>query len=483
MVTSSQGGKEFRDRSPVRNRELSPDTSLNYRGESHDVFSPFPLPDSASSLFMDPQPMAPPFRGRGPSPTYSDRDRSINSLTISYTSSYRQLLTDRFRTEEQILQGPFVFDDNITIGIHRAPTLRNLSPGPVNYNIDLNKFVLPRRNNEGVMQLFDREEIKIFRHDENLDDDPDNFQERRTISIVPSKRLATNYGDDTRITQDVGFLQGFSSNKIRLNLTDLDDYDRTDHRRVQGRNRRESDGSRRRQKEQTVRLDLKPDPRYESLLKTDIQEKEGRDIPRNPNDLRHSLLKRRHDDDGGGGFDARNKIEARRKTDEPSKQSERDRSKNDLRGRERSTSGQRRRERSPLSGIRGRDDHSRGNLKSEKSELPDFSRRQDKYKYEEWKDNPELIPRNPSYFEHDNREGESASRFFRGRGRGFRGRPFRGMAGRGSFRGRGRRPSPRNFRDSRRGSRGDTGGGDWKHDLFDKLEKEDDEKPSSTTKN
>lgn len=222
----------------MRNRQLSPDTSLNYRGEIHDVFSPVPLPDSsAPGLYMDSLPMAPPFRGRGSPPPYSDRDQSINSLTISNTNAYRQLLTDRFRTDEQVLQGPFVFDDNITIGIHRAPNARNLSPVPVNYNIDLNKFVLPRKNNEGVMRLFDREEIKIFRHDENLHDDPDNYQERRTISIVPSKRSTTNYEGDTRIPQDVGFLQGFSSNKIRLNLNDLDDFDRSDHRRDYGRNR------------------------------------------------------------------------------------------------------------------------------------------------------------------------------------------------------------------------------------------------------
>lgn len=47
------------------------------------------------------------------------------------------------------------------------------------------------------------------------------------------------------------------------------------------------------------RLDFRPDPRYEPLVDEDRVMR----VEKNPNDLRHSLSKRKHDDDDG--FDAR----------------------------------------------------------------------------------------------------------------------------------------------------------------------------------
>jgi len=99
-------------------------------------------------------------------------------------------------------------------------------------------------------------------------------------------------------------------------------------------------------------------------------------------------------------------------------------------------------------------------------ELPDFSHRPDKYAYEPWKDQPELIPKGRSYYEHDDREREDMAddrwnpRFGggRGRGRGFSG-GWRGRGGgfrRESF---DRPPPPRR---SYYGGREDT----WKHDKF-----------------
>ena len=51
------------------------------------------------------------------------------------------------------------------------------------------------------------------------------------------------------------------------------------------------------------RLDFKPDPRYEPLMKFKGEKEEEKEkvrikrVQKNPNDLRHSLSKRRHDDD------------------------------------------------------------------------------------------------------------------------------------------------------------------------------------------
>ncbi|KAK2151709.1 hypothetical protein NP493_2580g00001 [Ridgeia piscesae] len=92
--------------------------------------------------------------------------------------------------------------------------------------------------------------------------------------------------------------------------------------------------------------------------------------------------------------------------------------------------------------------------------LPDFSKRENKYDYQAWEDHPEMIPRGSSYFEHDNRDDFN----YRGR-RGFGRGPFRGG-------GRGRGAGRRDFISSEPA---------WKHDKYEEIEDEDDNKPTSTT--
>lgn len=132
------------------------------------------------------------------------------------------------------------------------------------------------------------------------------------------------------------------------------------------------------------------------------------------------------------------------------------------------------------------------------SNLPNFASRPDKYRYQEWIDKPDMVPKGPSYYEHDTR-GESSydsSWFGRGRGRGVL--PVRGRA-------RGRAtPFARGGRILSRGGNGGggVGGGgrgimmalpsrrkpspnQWKHDMFDEIspdrKSEQDNKPTSTT--
>ncbi|XP_035224718.1 bcl-2-associated transcription factor 1-like [Stegodyphus dumicola] len=116
----------------------------------------------------------------------------------------------------------------------------------------------------------------------------------------------------------------------------------------------------------------------------------------------------------------------------------------------------------------------RSRSRSLDSKLPDFSRRPDKYNYKAWIDKPDITPRGPSYFEHDNREGSDP---YRGRGssrpfrslRGFRSRGFRGLSRgsmrfRGSFRGyRASSTSPRGRGTPRKGR---FSPGLWEHDLY-----------------
>lgn len=127
------------------------------------------------------------------------------------------------------------------------------------------------------------------------------------------------------------------------------------------------------------------------------------------------------------------------------------------------------------SAVRGMKPNVREDEKTQLDELPDFSRRPDKYSYDSWMDKPEMIPKGRSYFEHDNRNEDAPWGVNRGRGRGSF---VRGGRGGGGGRGFGGRTMPRfqnvGFRKRSRSAESL----EWKHDKFETLE---DEKPSSTT--
>lgn len=417
-------------------RRQSPHSSTDFRGrrsESPAVLSP----RNASHHDPRERSVSPPPKKAAPAKIRHKTD-FISGIIVA-TPIRRQLLSDRFKTDEQKQQGGIAIEDNIVIAIQRGPHAINASPVEINREFDSNNVVVHRRKEEGKKSIFDREEIKIFGFDNILDENV--YEEKRIISVVPS------------VSQ--------SSSKRRHSPEVIRKFKHGPE----------------------IKLNFRPDPKYESLVKEEDHDRIKR-VEKNPNDLRHSLSKRKQDE--GLSFDARKKIEAKRKsTDGSRKDSNRvfDRIGGRQRERRKDGSREKRPERPNVTSGRDRDSkRPEGEKQDREQRLPDFKNRPDKFRYEEWKENPEMIPRNPSYFEHDNREGQ---RGFRGRGRSFRGRPpprGRGRGFRGSSRGFSSSRDNRDSRDTRDSykEREST----WKHDLFDKMKDEDEkEKPSSTTEN
>ncbi|OWF34986.1 uncharacterized protein LOC110443490 isoform X2 [Mizuhopecten yessoensis] len=336
--------------------------------------------------------------GQGPSAMLFPAAAKFTSITgpisipQSHTTGIKMTLNNRFQFFDD-LELPLIVEDNITIGIHRrGPNMVHDSHQQIIRSFRQGDTLDVHRKDEGKYPIFDREEIKVFRHDDILDDEV--YEEKRTISVAHSKPKGRrdSYETDRRIIQGKA---GHSSRYI----------------------------------EPQIKFDPRPDPRYESLL-TDARFKDEAKvtrIQRNPNDLRHSLQKRRHDDDDEDDdeddqhFDARKKIEAKRK------HSHRD---DRVQSKERYSDkmGDRRQDRS-------RSSDSRQKQATETEVLPDFSNRPgrldaDLFKQEEWKDKPEMIPKNPMYYEHDTREDDQG---YVGRGRYSR-RPYRqGFRTRGSY--------------------------------------------------
>ncbi|XP_063407935.1 serine/arginine repetitive matrix protein 1-like isoform X3 [Mytilus trossulus] len=418
-------------------RRQSPHSSTDLRGRRSQ--SPVLSPRNSSHHAPRERSISPSPKKAAP-PKIRHKTDFISAIIVA-TPIRRQLLSDRFITDDQKHQGDIVVEDNIVIAIQRGPHAMHASPMEISREFDSNNVIVHRRKDEGKKSIFDREEIKIFGFDNILDENV--YEEKRIISVVPS---ASHSSSKRRHSPEV--IRKFKHGP-------------------------------------EIKLNFRPDPKYESLVKEEDHDRIKR-VEKNPNDLRHSLSKRKQDEDPS--FDARKKIDAKRKsTDGSRKDSNRVFDRIGGRQRERKKDGSR--ERKPERSTSGRDRDSKrpdGEKPNQEQRLPDFKNRPDKFRYEEWKENPELIPRNPSYFEHDNREGQ---RGFRGRGRGFRGRtPFRG-------RGRGFRGSSRGFSNSSRDNRDNRDSRDtrdsykerestWKHDLFDKIKDEDEkEKPSSTTEN
>ncbi|XP_041360869.1 uncharacterized protein LOC121377073 [Gigantopelta aegis] len=433
----------------------------------------------------------------------------------------RQTLHERFMIFDQ---KPLILDENITIGIQRNRNCIPSSTVNITKIFDAALFIMLHGREEGKKPIFDREEIKIFRHDERLleEDEEEEEFERRIIRVEPvPKRSSSDHsrGYDRsafeRIHDDQTFSTRRSPHVIRKDIGRSAWPDK--HLQIT-RQRSNSPHGRHQGPTVHIRLDTEPDKKFESgsgrgRHSYKIQEKIER-IQNNPHDLRHNLIRGQFDP----RMDARAKIEARRREDSGERDGSRDRKNWDDRGRgERDRLAERERHPSDQkSSSRSRNDSGR--------ELPNFSRRTDKYAYEEWREKPELVPRGPSYFEHDNREDflsrppRGRGGYLRGRGRG-RGRDsglersrdggrghysssyesrdfdresYRGSS-RGSFstsyRSRGRGWMSRPFRGTRGSYRGrdyDSRQSDdrglWKHDMFDKMEKNEDEKPSSTTK-
>ncbi|XP_045181771.2 uncharacterized protein LOC123540632 isoform X1 [Mercenaria mercenaria] len=247
----------------------------------------------------------------------SKRTPEIDFVTIVEKGPKKQKLNKRFETLEQVAQGAFDFEENITIGIHRGPQHIELDDDEdVEVNYEFNpktfKMLFPKKNY--VKAIFDRDEIKAFHHDDILDEEA--YVEKRTISIKPVDKPKSRKHDDEldyRITVGAG-REGYGDRRMVHDS---------------GSRSRPSRSSGYDDIPVTVRLDPKPDPRYEKIYRDQqryedqslMQEK----VHRNPNDLRYNLMRRKSEGDsdrrrdardshGGpsGMMDARTRIEARR---------------------------------------------------------------------------------------------------------------------------------------------------------------------------
>ncbi|XP_060580624.1 peptidyl-prolyl cis-trans isomerase G-like, partial [Ruditapes philippinarum] len=385
----------------------------------------------------------------------SKRSAEIDFVTIVEKGPKREKLNKRFETHDQVAHGGFDFEENITIGIHRGPQHIELNDDDdieVNYDFNPKTFrmLFPKKESY-VKAIFDRDEIKAFHHDDILDEEA--YVEKRTISIKPvDKPKSRKYNEELDYKITVGSSrEGYG-----------------DRRMVQdsGSRPRSSRSSAYDDVPVTVRLDPKPDPRYEKMYRDqqryeDLSLMQGK-VHRNPNDLRYNLMRRKSDGDRDGGrdgrerqsgqssmMDARSRIEARRQ--EGDHYDRRDR-------RTSHDSPPRRIERKKA---------------TVKTDLPDFKNRPEKFKppEPEWKVNPTVTPKGQSYFEHDSRSRDDMTfwerkQMFRRTGRypaarGFRGRGFRGGRGRGSG-----RPLDQGFVKKSFGAVMD----EWKHDKFDEVE-------------
>ncbi|XP_060562357.1 uncharacterized protein LOC132721984 isoform X1 [Ruditapes philippinarum] len=248
----------------------------------------------------------------------SKRSAEIDFVTIVEKGPKREKLNKRFETHDQVAHGGFDFEENITIGIHRGPQHIELNDDDdieVNYDFNPKTFrmLFPKKESY-VKAIFDRDEIKAFHHDDILDEEA--YVEKRTISIKPvDKPKSRKYNEELDYKITVGSSrEGYG-----------------DRRMVQdsGSRPRSSRSSAYDDVPVTVRLDPKPDPRYEKMYRDQqryedlslMQEK----VHRNPNDLRYNLMRRKSDGDRDGGrdgrerqsgqssmMDARSRIEARR---------------------------------------------------------------------------------------------------------------------------------------------------------------------------
>lgn len=341
----------------------------------------------------------------------------------------------------------FDLDEDISIAIQRNPYAEPSEESTVKKVFDEELFSMIRNVSEGLNPIFDREEIKAFGHDSNLADDPDF--ERRVIRLKPGKS-----SQDNEPAQSSSVQRFKSTHKITRMIERNSGRSKS---RSQSRSRSKSP----RRREPEIRLKMLPDPRYEARY-TEMQKKEGFESRKlDPGDLRHELRGSSSKSPG----DLRSRLEKRDET--------------------------------PWLSMKEDTRNVKTDSRRDSRDAPDYSRRKDKYQYAEWMDKPEMIPKNPSYYEHDNRD-ERDSRD-RGRGRGFRGRfiyrrPFRPFRARGSFRGRGRgnyndRRSPPPHTSHSRGRFEETkrSEGEWKHDKFAELEgdskshREDEQHPHSTS--
>uniref|UniRef100_T1JFE2 Btz domain-containing protein n=1 Tax=Strigamia maritima TaxID=126957 RepID=T1JFE2_STRMM len=414
-----------------------------------------------------------------------------------------------FRPEEQVMSGPAYDPEElkkITVDIRRS--IPRDGEIIVRRITNPEQVVLVRRPEEGARPIFDRDEIKQG----NLERE-EEFREKRVVAIV-RERGRSRSPIPTMDTQSE-MHENFKVHRVnsydaeafqaRPSLSDRWQHDRKSANEKSGNEKllvsvRPGSPQQMIRKLTNYRGHDIPDELIDEQLYRNIRSMVYRDdatmprmssrdsnerhhdgfdtrrpIPTNPHDLRHSLISRGRPVDL---LDARQKILERQER-EPVHQEAYERNK------DRGGSL----ERAPRSSTVTWD---RERIREKILEgLPNFAARRDRYQYKEWIDKPDVVPKGPSYFEHDTR-GEGNLEFRRGQG-------YRGGAGRGSgssFRSRGAfraRGRPSSFTTNyvtrhivERGRTDQVGGlgkrspHQWEHDMFepaDKMKMDEDARP------
>lgn len=320
-------------------------------------------------------------------------------------SNARCSLSERFKIFDPVES--FHYDENITIGIHRGIQGPPGSPRPVRRDFNPYNFVMIRQKTEGSPPIFDREELRQYRYDE-MEEDPDDF---RVVTVASTNRDDYVEGGATDSSYNVGYRSPpRPGGPPSYQWNDDEQYGYKRHTRDDFDNSRsfvgQSDNRERWMSESRMRNIGSSSHRYggsESVYAPDRGEPRNWErlerVQHNPDDLRHSIGPR---------------YSSRKKSGFP--------------------------EGSYYDGdyeSKGRDSKY---SKNSPERLPDFSKRPDKYQYEEWREHPEMVPRGSNYYEHDTRpEVDMMPSQSRGTGR-FRSRkdgllphPFRPFRSRGTF--------------------------------------------------
>ncbi|CAG5122636.1 unnamed protein product, partial [Candidula unifasciata] len=228
-------------------------------------------------------------RGRSPisSSSHAKKDlssaRDVSSLIpqrkVSSSSSKRKsprvTLHKRFTLDDQ---ETFEIEENVTIAILRKPDAQPSEDVTVKKVFEASQFKMIHKKTEGRKPIFDREEIKVWRHDENLTDDPDyEYRLVRVKSTTGTSKSASN--ELSRLSPDV----------VRKTI------------RLQESGKSNVLAS---HAEPPIRLDPRPDPRYESRFH---QPKEKDDEFRSVK--RRDGEKKKEFDDRRGSVDIRGRKE------------------------------------------------------------------------------------------------------------------------------------------------------------------------------
>lgn len=102
---------------------------------------------------------------------------------------------------------PFELKEDISIAIQRNPYAEPSEESTVKKTFDAELFCMIRGSFEGRSAIFDREEIKIFGHDNNLADDPDF--EKRVVRIKSGKSLQSAETSSSQHLESSRVLTGY----------------------------------------------------------------------------------------------------------------------------------------------------------------------------------------------------------------------------------------------------------------------------------